>query len=155
MEIDGCKTMKSTSESGTSPVIGVILMVSITVILAAIIASFVLGMTTNIPVTRTLAVTVNSPDADHLVILNNGGPDEASLSYAIVSVSPSEGAPITSWANTTPHGAPATQQYILGKMVGSQVIATGSTGQFAGKDHVVVTGYFNDGTSQVLLDVFI
>jgi len=147
--------MHNTSETGTSPVIGVILMVSITVILAAIIATFTLGMTTNIPVTRTLAVTVESPDANHLVIVYKGGPDAASFSYGVVSVTPGMGTAVTTWANTTPHGAPATQQFILGNMVGSRVIATGTTGQFTGKDHVVVTGYFKDGTSQVILNTFI
>ncbi len=48
------------SETAVSPVIGTVLMVAITVILAAIIATFVLGMTTNIPVTRTLAVTADA-----------------------------------------------------------------------------------------------
>lgn len=130
-------------------------MVSVTVILAAIISTFVLGMATNIPVTRTLVVTADAPDADRLIIVYKGGPDEASFSYGIVSVTPGITGPPVTWSNTTPHGAPASQQFILGKMVGSQVIATGTTGQFAGKDHVLVTGYFNDGTSQVLLNVFI
>ena len=147
--------MQPGSESAVSPVIGVILMVSVTVILAAIIASFTLGMTTNIPVTRTLAVTVDAPDADHLVTVYKGGPDAASLSYATVSITPGQGAAVTTWSNTTPHGAPANQQFILGNMVGNQVIAIGSAGQFAGKDHVVVTGRFNDGTDQVILNTYI
>jgi FlaG/FlaF family flagellin (archaellin) len=143
------------TESASSPVIGIILMVSITVILAAIIATLVMGMATNIPVTRMLVITAEGPDADHLVLVYKGGPDAASFSYATVSITPSQGAAVMSWSNTTPHGAPATQQYILGNMVGSQVIATGTPGQFTGKDHVVVTGYFNDGTSQVILNTFV
>jgi archaeal type IV pilus assembly protein PilA len=149
------KLMRDLSESGVSPVIGVILMVAITVILAAVIATFVLGMTTNIPSARTIAVTVDSPDADHLVIVYKGGPDAASFSYAVVTITPSKGAPVTVWSNTSPHGALASQQYILGPHVGNQVIATGSPSQFTGKDHVVVIGRFNDGSSQVILDVFI
>ncbi|PKG31366.1 hypothetical protein [Methanoregula sp.] len=100
-------------------------------------------------------VTADAPDADSIVIVYKGGPDEASFSYGIVSVTPGISGPPLTWSNTTSHGAPAAQQYILGKMVGNQVIVTGTKGQFAGKDHVVVTGYFNDGTSQVLLNVFI
>jgi flagellin-like protein len=149
------KKMQPESESAVSPVIGVILMVAVTVILAAIIATFVLGMATNIPVTRTLAVTVDAPDAEHLVFVYKGGPDAASFSYATVSITPSMGAAVTTWSNTTPHGAPADQQYILGNKVGNQVLATGSTAQFTGKDHVVVTGRFNDGTDQVILNTFI
>ncbi len=147
--------MHDSSESGVSPVIGVVLMVAITVILASAIATFVLGMTTNIPVTRTLAVTVDSPDAEHLIIVYKGGPDAASFSYATVTITPSKGAPVTVWSNTTPKGAPAAQQYILGPQVGNQVIATGTAGQFVGKDHVTVTGRFSDGTSQALLNQFV
>lgn len=133
-----------------SPVIGVILMVAITVILTAVIFSFVLGMTTNIPVTRTLAVTVNNPDADHLVVVYKGGPDASSLSYATVSVSASGG------SSPLYHNATHNPSNILGNNVGSMVTATAAIpGGFTGKDHVVVTGQFNDGTAQVILDAFI
>ena len=45
------------SEDAVSPVIGVILMVAITVILAAVIAAFVFGMAGNVSKTRSIAVT--------------------------------------------------------------------------------------------------
>ncbi len=45
------------SEDAVSPVIGVILMVAITVILAAVIAAFVFGMAGNVSKTRSVAVT--------------------------------------------------------------------------------------------------
>ena len=45
------------NEEAVSPVIGVILMVAITVILAAVIAAFVFGMAGNIQKTRVVAAT--------------------------------------------------------------------------------------------------
>ena len=52
------------NDEAVSPVIGVILMVAITVILAAVIAAFVFGMSGNISKTKVVAVTVQQPDAD-------------------------------------------------------------------------------------------
>ena len=56
------ETMKFTkNEDAVSPVIGVILMVAITVILAAVIAAFVFGMAGNISKTKVVAATVQKP----------------------------------------------------------------------------------------------
>ena len=52
------------NDEAVSPVIGVILMVAITVILAAVIAAFVFGMSGNISKTKIVAVTVQQPDAN-------------------------------------------------------------------------------------------
>ena len=58
------------NDEAVSPVIGVILMVAITVILAAVIAAFVFGMSGNISKTKVVAVTVQQPDADHITVMN-------------------------------------------------------------------------------------
>ena len=50
-------------EKGVSPVIGVILMVAITVILAAAIASFVFGLTGTVPKQKTPGITATRTDA--------------------------------------------------------------------------------------------
>jgi flagellin-like protein len=61
--------MKHTqNEEAVSPVIGVILMVSITVLLAATIAAFVFGMSGNIPKTKFVGITVQQPMSDIQVV---------------------------------------------------------------------------------------
>ena len=67
------------NDEAVSPVIGVILMVAITVILAAVIAAFVFGMSGNISKTKTVAVTVQKVNASYITIMNNGGQDGSSL----------------------------------------------------------------------------
>ncbi|HQD26093.1 MAG TPA: type IV pilin N-terminal domain-containing protein, partial [Methanoculleus thermophilus] len=66
------------NEDAVSPVIGVILMVAITVILAAVIAGFVLEMGENLPENKdvyvttklsTITVTVNGVDSDKRVMI--------------------------------------------------------------------------------------
>ena len=67
------------NDEAVSPVIGVILMVAITVILAAVIAAFVFGMSGNISKTKTVAITVQKVNSTHISIMNNGGQDGSSL----------------------------------------------------------------------------
>ena len=52
-------------EDAVSPVIGVILMVAITVILAAVIAAFVFGMASGVSKTKTVAATARQNGNQH------------------------------------------------------------------------------------------
>lgn len=60
--------MRRMDEKGVSPVIGVILMVAITVILAAVIASFVFGMGSRIEPVKTPSFTVSRVNATHVLL---------------------------------------------------------------------------------------
>ncbi|MEM2120859.1 MAG: type IV pilin N-terminal domain-containing protein, partial [Archaeoglobaceae archaeon] len=60
-------------EKGVSPVIGVILMVAITVILAAVIASFVFGMSGTVKRTYQLAFVTTSITSNEIVLTYQGG----------------------------------------------------------------------------------
>jgi len=65
-------------EKAVSPVIGVILMVAITVILAAVIASFVFGLGTKAPkvapqASLTVSEAKDSSTGDYVVIVHQGG----------------------------------------------------------------------------------
>jgi archaeal type IV pilus assembly protein PilA len=123
------------SEDAVSPVIGVILMVAITVILAAVIAAFVFGMAGNVSKTRSLAVTAQktaNATGTYIVITNNGGPDTADVSAFNVTV------------DALPQDVTS-----LNKTVGTSQTFTGTSGQ---KNRVLVTATFTDGTQQVILD---
>ena len=132
------------NDEAVSPVIGVILMVAITVILAAVIAAFVFGMSGNISKTKIVAVTAQQPDASTITVTYQGGQDAQSFSFGNVSVERATG-----YTNSS-----GTASAVLGKEVGSFVTAS-SAGAFTGKDHVVATGTFGDGSIQVLLDTYL
>ncbi len=119
-------------EKAVSPVIGVILMVAITVILAAVIASFVFGMGSNVKKTYVVSATASQQGSD-IVITYQGGPDHQSVDYINVT------SPCTN-STTNP-------------TVGSSLTCTGSG--TSGRDHVVVTATFLDGTTQVILDTYV
>jgi flagellin-like protein len=121
------------NDEAVSPVIGVILMVAITVILAAVIAAFVFGMAGNISKTKVVAATASHPSGTNIVVTYQGGQDHSQISTLSARVG-------TAAAST------------LSTSVGASVSLTGVTGR---TNHVVVTALFTDGTSQVILDTYV
>ncbi|HDM36881.1 MAG TPA: type IV pilin [Candidatus Syntrophoarchaeum butanivorans] len=122
-------------EEAVSPVIGVILMVAITVILAAVIAAFVFGM--GPPEQKynvAFSTTINSTGAT-LTLHDNGGASNITVTSVTVN-----GASKTL-------GSDVTGTY-TSMAIGNSFFVSGA-GQ---GDHLVVAGTA-DGQSQVFLDV--
>jgi flagellin-like protein len=126
------------SEDAVSPVIGVILMVAITVILAAVIAAFVFGMAGNVSKTRNVAAT-GQISGSNVIVTYNGGPDTAQVDTMTITGTNRAGTAFTATALTN--------------VVGSSVTLPAGTG--TNRVQVVVTAAFNDNTQQVILDTFI
>jgi flagellin-like protein len=127
------------NDEAVSPVIGVILMVAITVILAAVIAAFVFGMAGNVQKTKVISTTVQR-NATGVSVTYMGGTDAASFSYATVTVG---GA--TTYQNVS---GTSTSNNILGNTLGTQVFGATTTTPA----RVLVIGQFTDGASQVIQD---
>jgi flagellin-like protein len=129
------------NDEAVSPVIGVILMVAITVILAAVIAAFVFGMAGNISKTKVVAATAQQTVADRITLTYQGGQDAATC-IGIV------------WTSTTEGGT--SQGYtLMGLTSGNTKLTVGWTSSItgtSGKDHVVGTAFFSDGSQQVIYD---
>jgi flagellin-like protein len=122
-------------EEAVSPVIGVILMIAITVILAAVIAAFVFGMAGSIPTLKTVAATAvrNGPAIQVTYI---GGKDQASVVDNSLNITVGD---------TKMDGQPT---------------AVGSSYNIPITDvsiryHVIATVAFDDGTTQVILDAMV
>ena len=126
-------------EDAVSPVIGVILMVAITVILAAVIAAFVFGMASGVQKTKSVAATSRQMGTN-ISVMWQGGPDNAMVTNFNVSI-----------VNST--GSVAGAIFIPAN-VGNSTIFAGGIGT-PSNDHVVVVGNFNDGTQQVVLDTYV
>ena len=134
------------NEEAVSPVIGVILMVAITVILAAVIAAFVFGMTGNVQTTKTVSIgsALNSGD---IVLTINGGSDLPTLETISVTIN---GASVdnakygTATASIT-EGAisPAGEKFKLGDTI---TIKNPDLGR------LLVVGKWSDGAEQIILD---
>jgi archaeal type IV pilus assembly protein PilA len=132
------------SEDAVSPVIGVILMVAITVILAAVIAAFVFGMAGNVSKTRSIAMTAQK-QGNNIVVTNNGGPDNQDLSTWYLNINGQNMTVAGYYGNNTNVGYYVTVP--TGTTAGQSYVKSAT-----GKDHVLVTGVFTDNSQQVLLD---
>lgn len=119
------------NEEGVSPVIGVILMVAITVILAAVIAVFVFGLAGDLESSAQKEVTLTtgtSSDGEVLVTIF-AGKDVSSLNKLTANPTGDE-------------DSTSTTSIAIG--------TTWNTGFTSSAVPVTVVGTFNDGTEQVL-----
>lgn len=144
--------MTKSKEDAVSPVIGVILMVAVTVILAAVIAAFVFGMGSNVQKSKVVAVTGQNID-DSIVLTFQGGQDAGQVSGLTTTATVADGnAPTIGGSAIADGGAEwtavtvgSTQTLVRG--AGATADTTNSA-----KVHVVVTATFLDGTQAVVLD---
>jgi flagellin-like protein len=74
------------NEDAVSPVIGVILMVAITVILAAVIAAFAFQMTGSIETPKNVGLTAKQISDNQLQVTVQGGTDLSTLEYLRIGV---------------------------------------------------------------------
>ena len=129
------------NDEAVSPVIGVILMVAITVILAAVIAAFVFGMAGNISKTKVVAATAQQTQSDRITLTYQGGQDAATCTGIY-------------WTSDASGGFGSTS-VMWGSTGGTASLTVGWTGTIMGssnKDHVVGTAFFSDGSQQVIYD---
>ena len=131
-----CIKMRFNNEEAVSPVIGVILMVAITVILAAVIAVFVFGMTDDIQTSHTVAATAKQAGTD-IIVTFQGGADAAQVTALNTTIFSSTG-------NPTAHINMADPD------VGyTFTVANNAT---AAQERILITATFDDGATQVILD---
>ena len=128
------------NDEAVSPVIGVILMVAITVILAAVIAAFVFGMAGGISNTKNVAATAQQQGTT-IFITYQGGQDALDLDVISIQVDGSAATPIGTVDNSA-----------ADVLVGTTVEASAGT---IDRNHVVAVATFIDGTSQVILDTYV
>ena len=127
-----------TKTEAVSPVIGVILMVAITVILAAVIAAFVFGMAGNIQKTKMVTATA-SRSGPNVVVTYQGGQDNFQVdNYSVVV----QGLTDSKFYN-------GSSELGISPTVGNSNQIPVSAGQMY---HVTAIAAFNDGSQQVVLD---
>jgi flagellin-like protein len=156
------------NEEAVSPVIGVILMVAITVILAAVIAAFVFGMAGNIQKTKVVAATLSRINPNMVAVTYQGGQDAGSLSAMNITVNGANAAlfysgttPPTGYTFVGTAGTVTTTPptpYNAGS--GSGVMTVGGTlpigttvyiGNAPANSNIEVIGGFTDGSTQVIV----
>ena len=135
------------NEDAVSPVIGVILMVAITVILAAVIAAFVFGMTDNIDpqkeVYATTKISTNSSGNTWLIVTLQGGKDINLIKKVECIIGDKEPKPLT--------GLEDPDEIELGK---SGKIDLSEWELDDGEEyHILIRATFKDGSQKILVEM--
>ena len=122
-------------EKGVSPVIGVILMVAATIVIAAVVMGMLGGFG---PPKKTYMVTASASEnsTGYICVVYNGGPD----------------AQFVDDLNCTIYTAKGSITLNLTNKAGSTNCAWGTQGP--NNDHIVVAAKFKDGSTQVILDTW-
>jgi len=137
------------NEEAVSPVIGVILMVAITVILAAVIAAFVFGMTGNVQTTKTVGMQAKL-DAGNITITISGGPDMSTLQDIVITHNGTS-TDFVKDPSASSSDLICTDGTISGKFKVGDVITFEPKGSFT-EGRLLVVGHWSDGAEQILLD---
>ncbi len=125
------------NEEAVSPVIGVILLVAITVILAATIAAYTFGMVGSVQKSYTVGVSARM-NGSNIVVTYEGGPDQNSLDSSI---------PIKVLLNSE-----SVSSFPTPVKIGDTITVLHTSSDL---DHVVVVATFNGGAQTVILNTFI
>ena len=133
-----------TTEDAVSPVIGVILMVAITVILAAVIAAFVFGLAGTTGTSKNVGLTVVSNGTNEgFKVTIQGGTDLPTLNALNWS---NDGSNFYAFENTEGNADPETYN------VGTVLWTGNAESQTNSGVRLIIRGTFNDGSQQVLFD---
>ena len=135
------------NDEAVSPIMGVILMVAITLILATIIATYAFGMAESIHNMRVVATSVVKSGSD-IVITYRGGAAHPDLN-SITIVAPDG----TSFHTVSSGGALSTTGAAVTPDVGAVMVL--SHAATTNNDHVTVIGHFNDGSEQIISDIYL
>ena len=123
-------------DDAVSPVVGVILMVAITVIMAAVIGAFVYGYSGSMVTTKDVACTARHVGGT-IFVTYMGGPDQGLVATNGLTAT---------IGGTTPFGT---------DFAGTAVGSTATDGSVTGtNNHIIVIATFTDGTDGVILDTY-
>jgi flagellin-like protein len=133
-------------EDAVSPVIGVILMVAITVILAAVIAAFVFGMASGVSKTKNVAATARKVGS-LVSVTYQGGPDDVVVQNLSFSFNDNGTQFVSGAAGLVASGTAGIKPYV-GQSFSTSCLPLACPTSY----HVTSTATFTDGSSQVILD---
>ena len=142
------------NDKGITPVIGEILLIAIVVIIGAVIASYISGMSGNLNKTYLIGTSAKQIDSDTIDITYFGGTDSDLLLYLNVSVRGSFYAD-NNWnisEQNTFNGSGVTP-IPTGSVV--SLYDNSSTYITSESDRVLIIANFVDGTKQVVLDTYV
>ena len=136
------------NEGAVSEVVGTILIVAVTVILAAIVCAFAFGMVGNIHGGKVATSTITRTNSTFVTVIFAGGQNAGSVTAINWTVN---GAAPTIYMNGTSYTGGVQNVPARGGIlsVGATALLPASS---PGKDRVIGVAVFTDGSKQIILD---
>jgi hypothetical protein len=140
------------NEYAVSEVIGVILIVAVTVILAALIGSLAISMIdSHMQKPKFVAVSVKQVENNDIQVIYLGGSDDTELEYMVI-IDPSGN---RLWTISTDGQLAAEGSGSYDKPNVGAVMTLHGVGTIGYEDHIIVAGQFTDGAALVLSDTWV
>jgi len=135
------RNRRKMNEKGVSPVIGVILMVAATIVIAAVVMGMLGSFKT--PTSRTYSVSVSAREnsTNWIIVTFEGGPDANLVDYLRISINGTDVGLIGSADGSS-----------TDVEIGDQAAYPVTSGV---ADRVLVTATFVDGSKQIVLDTYV
>ena len=140
-------------KKGVSPVIGVILMVAATIVIAAVVIAMLGGFSAP-KQAYLVAATASQNAAGDVVATFHGGPDAALVAGLNLSIA-SAGGIVYNDGDALLSDSPDWSSGDVGASATFYKSSCDGLSATAGDDHVAVAATFNDGSAQVILDTWI
>jgi flagellin-like protein len=142
------------NDDAVSPVIGTILMVAVTVILATVIAAYVFGIPSSIQKAKFMGSSVQLDVTGESILLSYyGGADDISLTW--INITAPNG---SVWYTSSTNGAltisTATSPAPVKPDIGAMMKLNPASDWPTGKKRVLAVGSFSDGVQQIILDSY-
>jgi flagellin-like protein len=138
------------NEKAVTPIVGTIMLVALTVILAAIVAAFIFGFAgQSLQPPKMVSATMERTNATSVSVTYYGGPDAGALIGMVYTINDSSNVVVSSGSQSVIISG----NQVIAKAgaipvgLGVTVISTNPK-----KDHVVVTGLFSDGSSAIIAE---
>ena len=138
------------NEKGVTPIVGTIMLVALTVVLAAIVAAFLFGFAgQSLQTTHIVSATMQRVNATSVSVTYYGGQDAGGLIGMVYTINDGSNAVVSSGSPlvTISGNQVITKSGAIPVGLGVTVIATNPK-----KDHIIITGLFSDGSSAIIAE---
>ncbi|MDD5512049.1 MAG: type IV pilin N-terminal domain-containing protein [Dehalococcoidales bacterium] len=139
------------NEKAVTPIVGTIMLVALTVVLAAIVAAFLFGFAgQSLQTTHIVSATMQRVDTSHVSMTYYVGQDAAALLGMTFTVNDKTNITVTTGSTLVTISG----NQVMANSGGTIPIGLGVTIPATNpkKDHIVITGLFSDGSSAIIAE---
>ena len=139
------------NEKAVTPIVGTIMLVALTIVLAAIVAAFLFGFAgQSLQPPKMVSATMERTNATSVSVTYYGGQDAGALIGMVYTINDSSNVIVSSGSQSVTISG----NQVMANSGGTMPIGLGVTVPATNpkKDHIVITGLFSDGSSAIIAE---